>query len=146
MKQRVRAGSRNLLLLELVICILFFSVASAVCLQLFAQAHRKSAEARERNIAVNLVSSCAEIVASSKDSEDAKSLLQQEYPALAVSETGEGFSAELPGVFDSDTLIISLTCREQMIACDISVQGASRETVYSLTLFHHVQRGNPHGN
>ena len=47
-------------LLELILAVLFFSVASALCIQIFTKAHLMSQDARDLNFAVNEVSSMAE--------------------------------------------------------------------------------------
>lgn len=60
MKQRNQANSSGLFLLELILAILFFSVASAVCVQIFVKSHLLSKDARVLNFAVNEVSGAAE--------------------------------------------------------------------------------------
>ena len=50
----------SLFLLELILAVLFFSVASALCIQIFTKAHLMSQDARDLNFAVNEVSSMAE--------------------------------------------------------------------------------------
>jgi len=52
----------SLVLMELIICILFFSLASAVCVQLFVKAHTTSAETRELNNAINIAQSICEVM------------------------------------------------------------------------------------
>lgn len=60
MKQRNQANSSSLFLLELILAILFFSVASAVCVQIFVKSHLLSKDAQILNFAVNEVSNAAE--------------------------------------------------------------------------------------
>lgn len=62
MIRRGRAKSSNLFLLELIIAILFFSIASAVCVQLFVKSHLMSVETEELNQAVNLASGAVESI------------------------------------------------------------------------------------
>ena len=50
----------SLFLIELIIAIAFFSLASAVCLRLFVKSHLLSRETTELNTAVNLATSVAE--------------------------------------------------------------------------------------
>lgn len=64
MKQRNRANTSSLFLLELILAILFFSVASAVCVQIFVKSHLLSKDARILNFAVNEVSNAAELISS----------------------------------------------------------------------------------
>lgn len=51
-----------LFLMELIICVLFFSLASAVCMQLFVKAHLLDVQTRELNQAVAIAQSYAEIM------------------------------------------------------------------------------------
>lgn len=59
MKRKVMSRS-GLFLLEMMISILFFSIAAAVCVQVFAKAHTMSREAQDLNMAVSCASSAAE--------------------------------------------------------------------------------------
>lgn len=51
----------NLLLMEIILSVLFFSFASAVCLQMFVRASLLGRETRELDMAVRYVSSAAEL-------------------------------------------------------------------------------------
>lgn len=52
----------SLVLMELIITILFFSLASAVCVQLFVKAHLITKETNELNNAVNISQSICEVM------------------------------------------------------------------------------------
>ena len=60
MKYQRHNNTSSLFLLELILAVLFFSVASALCIQMFTKAHLMSQDARDLNFAVNEVSSMAE--------------------------------------------------------------------------------------
>ena len=60
MKYQRHNNTSSLFLLELILAVLFFSVASALCIQIFTKAHLMSQDARDLNLAVNEVSSMAE--------------------------------------------------------------------------------------
>ena len=60
MKYQHHNNTSSLFLLELILAVLFFSVASALCIQIFTKAHLMSQDARDLNFAVNEVSSMAE--------------------------------------------------------------------------------------
>lgn len=60
MKYQRHNNTSSLFLLELILAVLFFSVASALCIQIFIKAHLMSQDARDLNFAVNEVSSMAE--------------------------------------------------------------------------------------
>ena len=71
MNKRNRAQASSLFLLELTMAILFFSIASAVCVQIFVKSRAMSLHAEELNAAVREVSSAAEIVRASKSRAEA---------------------------------------------------------------------------
>lgn len=52
----------SLVLMELIVTILFFSLASAVCVQLFVRSHLLNKETRELNNAINICQSIAEVM------------------------------------------------------------------------------------
>ena len=60
MKYQRHNNTSSLFLLELILAVLFFSVASALCIQIFTKAHLMSQDARDLNFAVNEVSNMAE--------------------------------------------------------------------------------------
>lgn len=60
MKYQRHNNTSSLFLLELILAVLFFSVASALCIQIFTKAHLMSQDARDLNFAVNEVSRMAE--------------------------------------------------------------------------------------
>lgn len=57
-----RTNSNALFLIELILAILFFSIASAVCIQLFVKAHTISKKSSDLTAAVTQVQSAAEII------------------------------------------------------------------------------------
>ena len=67
MTRRNRAKSSSLFLLELILAILFFSIASAVCVQFFVKSHLLSQESRELQVSANEVSSIAELMNASSN-------------------------------------------------------------------------------
>ncbi len=154
MKNRKRVGSPLLFLLELVLSILFFSLASAVCVGLFAQAHERSREARELNLAVNTVSSAAELVTASDGLTRLQTLLEAEYTDLSCTVDGHTLLAAAPldeqfrpgspgsGVY---TLNVSAALEGQMLRAQVEVTGPGGERIYGQTVLHHIQRGNSYG-
>ena len=60
MKYQRHNNTSSLFLLELILAVLFFFVASALCIQIFTKAHLMSQDARDLNFAVNEVSCLAE--------------------------------------------------------------------------------------
>lgn len=69
---RERQNTRSsLFLIELILAILFFSLASAVCVQVFVKAHFISQSAAELTLGVNCASSAAEVLAHTDGSYEA---------------------------------------------------------------------------
>ena len=80
--KRGPAKRSSLFLLELIIAVLFFCLASSVCIQLFVQAHLVSQKTRNLNVSVNQVSSMAELM---KNDPNFLDRVAKEYP-LAIIE------------------------------------------------------------
>ena len=70
----------SLFLLELIMAILFFSIASAVCVQLFVKSHLLSKQAEILSIAVNECSDAAEIIYSADTETEVLERLRNAYP------------------------------------------------------------------
>lgn len=62
MNKNLPKSKTALFLMELIIVILFFSIASAVCMQLFARSHTIGQQTRELNHAVAIAQSYAEVM------------------------------------------------------------------------------------
>ncbi|MBO4901445.1 MAG: hypothetical protein J5518_01440 [Lachnospiraceae bacterium] len=62
MNKNLPKSKTALFLMELIIVILFFSIASAVCMQLFAKSHVISRQTKELNHAVAIAQSYAEVM------------------------------------------------------------------------------------
>lgn len=71
------AKRSSLFLIELMAAILFFALASAVCIQVFAKSHVKSLETEELNMAVAKVQSAAEAF---RNGENPIEILQNIFP------------------------------------------------------------------
>lgn len=93
-KNRPRASS--LFLMELILAILFFSIASAVCVQFFVKSHLLSRDADALNHAVNECSNIAEILNTTDSISEGVSLLKQLYPDAAYPDAARPDAIE-PG-------------------------------------------------
>ncbi|MEG2649608.1 MAG: hypothetical protein RSA63_01905, partial [Eubacterium sp.] len=62
MKHRYPTSKNSLFLMELIIAIFFFVLASGVCIQIFVKAHVLSATTQRTQLAVNEASSAADII------------------------------------------------------------------------------------
>ncbi|MCQ2545351.1 MAG: hypothetical protein MJ144_02850 [Clostridia bacterium] len=89
MKQRNRARSSSLFLLELIIAILFFSACAAVCVQFFVKSHTMSQDSKELNFAVNECTTLAEIIQSSDTESQAVSSIKDIFPNADIQMDAE---------------------------------------------------------
>ena len=151
-----QSHASSLFLLELILAILFFSIASAVCVQLFVKAHLLSTDSRALNAAVNECASAAEILNASGSMEEAVSLLQSAWPDAEAQRNGDNpLSAEVTQPLDAAflpvsseeapyCLRISLTEEAGALNGDIVFDRLSgnsgEEAVYTLHVRHHLQR------
>lgn len=88
------AHKSSLFLMELIIAIVFFALASAVCLQLFVKSHQINRQTEELHQAVNLAVSAAEVFRQSDGSpEEIQALLPE------LSPVEDGFLASF---YDAD--------------------------------------------
>lgn len=148
MNRKNRAQSSSLFLLELILAILFFSLASAVCVQFFVKAHLLSRDARNINHAVNECSGIAEIVDVSDSIEDALDLIQNVYK-------GAETDADVPAVriYYDDSLVpcsqekgsyvlyTTFSEEDDMLTANISMEEIKNSApIYQLTVEHYLQR------
>lgn len=143
MKRR-RAQSGTLFLMEIILAILFFSAASAVCVGVFVNAHILSRDAQRLNTAVSLCSTAAETVDSGRDFEDVKTRLSLIFPDGEWD--GNSFSAAVYDGSASDgeeafgTLELSLTPEtgESLFRAEIRVlQEGEEDAVYETCVERH---------
>ena len=96
----------RLFFLEITLAILFFSLASAVCLRCFAKSHILSTQAAELNQAVSQSENIAELLRSlpendRKDAQKISNVLQLEYPVVNFSATD--MDTDIDTDIDTDT-------------------------------------------
>ena len=155
MKLTHRPRTSSLFLLELIFSILFFSVASAVCVQIFVRAHTLSRDARALHAAVSVCSDAAEIGSNADAAADAAEKLAALYPDAAIespaldgsslSSVTVGFDAELQ-LCAADTVYL-LTAdyyeADAMLHCKaVMTKTGSSEEIYRLETVHYLPGGN----
>lgn len=86
--KRKQARRSSIFLLELMIAILFFCLAAAVCVRLFVKSHTISQDTRDLNMALNQVSAAAEVFRSGAEVEE---FLEREFPDYENSGAGSPF-------------------------------------------------------
>lgn len=116
-KQSSRRSS--LFLLELIAAILFFCLASAVCVRFFVKSHTLSQETRNLDMAVNQASTFAELFRSDAD---LFSILSEQCPDGILSANGDIFTLYYDEEWTpcaEETAAFSLTI-EQKVSEDIT--------------------------
>lgn len=143
-KKKLRPAS--MFLLELIPSILFFCIASAVCVQFFVKSHLLSRDADTLNYAVNECSAIAEILACSEDIQEFSDILSPLYPNADWQDNtltiyyDKNFS---PCSFEQSfyQLRAELLTEGNMLTVRIIIQEKSQEDVlYELNAKHHMQR------
>ncbi len=159
MKHRNRAKSSSLFLLELVLAILFFSLASAVCVQFFVKSHILSRDAQRLNHAVSECSGMAEIVNTSDGMTNAIEVITGLYPDASLTDSEE--NGDVPSVsalifYDKEfipcaekdkayVLQAVLWEQGQMLTAGMTIGEAETEDpIYELTVKHYLQRRADH--
>lgn len=104
MNKRKRASSGSLFLMELILAILLFCIAAAICVSVFAKSHIMHQDAKTLNMAMNTVQNTAEIIRSENDINEIKSKLNNLYPDSDISKSFPGTSE---AYFDSNMSTIS---------------------------------------
>ena len=146
MTKRYRASSTSLFLMELILSILFFSIAAAICVSVFVRSHAMSREASDLSAAVGVVQQAAEGVRSCASAKEAEDLLGEIWPAGTLS--GDTFTVG----FDADgsaclqemavrTLTVVLSESDGLMTAEITCTDAeSGETLFAQDV---VRAGTP---
>lgn len=147
--QNRQSHASSLFLLELILAILFFSIASAVCVQLFVKAHLLSQDARALNHAVSECASVAETLDAASSAEEAMELLSAGWPEKeAAADAGvsvfEVFFDDSFAVVSADDpysyyLHAALSQTDRMLTVHTGFyKAADGSAVYELTVSHHI--------
>lgn len=150
MKRKPTANPSSLFLLELIFAILFFSAASAVCVQVFVKSHTLSTEAHDLTQASRRAEDVAELITASTSLDDMKNLLEDTY-----SDSVEISSEDFTVFYDSDFV----PCSQETAAWQLSgtwslngqlldvqldvaklTSGVDADVFYQLRVKHHLQR------
>lgn len=158
MIHRNRTQASSLFLLEFILAILFFSIASAVCLQLFTKAHTFSRDAQKLHLAVGECGNAAELFRACGSVEEAKALIAEQYPlALASSEEDlvtlcfDGDMLPCAASQAVNLLLIRFSQDGRMLNAEIQMMNANafhdsedlsanQAPIYKLTVRHYIPR------
>lgn len=151
MKYQRHNNTSSLFLLELILAVLFFSVASALCIQIFTKSHLMSQDARDLNFAVNEVSSMAEQISAgtlhsdtAASSDDTASDPSTQMPddslqdAAAYYDSGYASCEKANAVY---VLTVHYEPEDTLLKAHISMDTvADNRNIYTLDVTKHRQR------
>ena len=130
MMQKNRPRSSSLFLMELILAILFFSIASTVCVQVFVQSHLLSRKYSALNHAVTLCTSEAETISASA--------LQTE-----EGETITYYDADFSVCDEKDSayiLTVDTKNEDSFLNTHIAMTDTAGELIYELNTTHYIPR------
>ena len=151
MKYQRHNNTSSLFLLELILAVLFFSVASALCIQIFTKAHLMSKDARDLNFAVNEVSSMAEQISAgtlhsdtAASSDDTASDPSTQMPDDSLQDAAAYYDSSYASCKKADAvyvLTVHYEPEDTLLKAHISMDTiADNRNIYALDVTKHRQR------
>ena len=151
MKYQRHNNTSSLFLLELILAVLFFSVASALCIQIFTKAHLMSQDARALNFAVNEVSSMAEQISAgtlhsdtAASSDDTASDPSTQMPDDSLQDAAAYYDSSYASCKKADAvyvLTVHYEPEDTLLKAHISMDTiADNQNIYALDVTKHRQR------
>jgi len=151
MKYQRHNNISSLFLLELILAVLFFSVASALCIQIFTKAHLMSQDARDLNFAVNEVSSMAEQISAgtlhsdtAASSDDTASDPSTQMPDDSLQDAAAYYDSGYASCEKADAvyvLTVHYEPEDTLLKAHISMDTiADNRNIYALDVTKHRQR------
>ena len=154
MIRKNRPRSSSLFLMELILAILFFSVASAVCVQFFVKSHLLSQDSNALNHAANECANVAEVLDTAETVADGITLLNHLYPDNAYTDNSQdnpSTEAEITIYYDENflpcgaeasmyTLSLYIQHSGQMMTADMEFCNKDSHELYQLHTEHHIAR------
>lgn len=143
--QRKPAKRSSLFLLELIIAILFFCLASAVCVRFFVRSHVMEQETTELNHAVDQAVSVAEIL---RSGQDIPACLKEQYPDIVSANDSDCYTICFdqewaPCREEGSVYSLSLLYKEEngFVTGDISVFAhRQKDAIYTLEVEKYLQK------
>lgn len=140
MKERTRLSSGNMLLLELLFALIFFSLTLSVTLSVFGEAYVLSRQAEGRDMAVAEANDVAEIIRSAEFISEIDGLLTQ-------NGFSRGSDGQYMGEYNNDkySIIVSTSVSGRLFTADIACydlrSGGAEPPIYELKVEHAVKDG-----
>lgn len=134
MTRKYTSHTSGLFLLELILAILFFSIASAVCVQLFVKSHLLSSQAEILSVAVNECSDAAQIILSSDTQSEVLERLSIAY-SDAVWTSDETNEFQLETYYEND--------HQMIVSCIISGTPSKNSAISAKIVFLKPEESEP---
>lgn len=136
MKARKRASSSTLFLMELILAILFFCIAAAICVYVFAMSHVIHLGSVEQDNAVKITQNISEILRSSKDKEDLVQGLSSTFNISGEVNLNDDIIIKESGL--TTTLIPSYN--QGLLSLDITVTAGDGQEIYTILIEHFLEK------
>lgn len=146
MKRKPTANPSSLFLLELIFAILFFSITSAVCVQVFVKSHILNQEAQILTLASQKTRDAAELLVSTDSLSDSFSILKDSYPDCCTEQedTVTIFYNEDFLPCSAHTSVYQLTIeiqeKSRLLCAHLTVSSAEEPSIFELETKHYLQR------
>lgn len=146
--KKKRASSSSLFLTELMVAILFFSLAATLCITIFVKAHLLSQSAVTLNHAINISSDAAEIIRTADSMTQVQQQLSRLYPDATSTVTAD--SGDWTVYFDDEYYpmdskhytqyeTIKMSEKNGLISAKITFFDETKKEVYSLDIDHTIR-------
>ena len=162
MSSSVRTNSKSsLFLIELIVTLCFFSLASVVCVRLFVYAHKVSTESRRETLAIQISQNAAEcFIAADGDPEEFRRLFDMTLPQgrediitdLTITRADGNAPAEAASApaaenaeagSPADAISIPPAADEDGVMCRLLIRNTAVDgtEIFSLEVLHYRQKG-----
>ena len=162
MSSSVRTNSKSsLFLIELIVTLCFFSLASVVCVRLFVYAHKVSTESRRETLAIQISQNAAEcFIAADGDPEEFRRLFDMTLPQgrediitdFTITRTDGNAPAEAASApaaenaeagSPADAISIPPAADEDGVMCRLLIRNTAVDgtEIFSLEVLHYRQKG-----
>ena len=145
MSSSVRTNSKSsLFLIELIVTLCFFSLASVVCVRLFVYAHKVSTESRRETLAIQISQNAAEcFIAADGDPEEFRRLFDMTLPQGREDIITDFTITRTDGNAPADTISVPPAADEDGVMCRLLIRNTAVDgtEIFSLEVLHYRQKG-----
>ena len=138
MHSQKHVRSSGIFLIELILAIFFFSLASAVCVQIFVKSHLLSKDAEKLNFAVNECSSIAELITATDCT--SPMTLYYDFEFTPCDQANATYQLVVSFKDLSDTFSSSTEPFTTYDAHILFEELSTKASIYSLNVTHHIAK------